>query len=258
MYAVQTLLNKIQASKSIDFGDLFNESLALFKKIWVQGLLLQLFSLIIMLPFIVVFYIPYFSLILDASSNHTMDYSEINQTIFGGFGLYMILAYLAVFILSLASSLLYLGFYRIVKEMDHGKAYVASDFFYFFKSPLLGKAIVLLLVYTGIAVLAALLCFFPLIYAIIPLMFMLPVFAYNSHLSISETVKVAFALGNKKWGITILTLILNMILFYVVSLVTCGIGTLFFSCFLYLPQYIIYKKVIGFDTPESLVQSIES
>ena len=25
MYAVQTLLNKIQTSKSIDFGDLFNE-----------------------------------------------------------------------------------------------------------------------------------------------------------------------------------------------------------------------------------------
>ena len=258
MYAVQTLLNKIQTSKTIDFGELFNESLALFKKIWVQGLLLQLFSLIIMLPFIVVFYIPYFSLIMDASSNHRMDYNEFNETVFGGFGLYMILAYLAVFILSIASSLLYLGFYRIVKEMDHGNAYVASDFFYFFKSPVLGKSIVLLLAYTGIAVLAALLCFFPLIYAMIPLMFMLPVFAYNSHLSTSEIVKVAFALGNKKWGITFLILMLNMILFYVVSFVTCGIGTLFFSCFLYLPQYIIYKKVIGFDTPESVVQSIES
>ena len=44
MYAVQTLLSKIQASKSIDFGDLFNESLGVFKKVWVQGLLLQLFS----------------------------------------------------------------------------------------------------------------------------------------------------------------------------------------------------------------------
>ena len=52
MYAVQTLLNKIQNSKSIDFGDLFNETLDVFKKVWVQGLLLQLFSLIIMLPFI--------------------------------------------------------------------------------------------------------------------------------------------------------------------------------------------------------------
>ena len=86
---------------------------------------------------------------------------------------------------------------------------------------------------------------------------MLPVFAYNSHLSISEIIKVAFALGNKKWGITFLTLMLNMILFYVVSLVTCGLGALFISCFLYLPQYIIYKKVIGFDSPKSATQSID-
>jgi hypothetical protein len=85
---------------------------------------------------------------------------------------------------------------------------------------------------------------------------MLPVFAYNAHLSISEVVKVAFALGNKKWGITFLILLLNMILFYVVTFVTCGLGALFVSCFLYLPQYIIYKKVIGFDTSESASQSI--
>ena len=110
--------------------------------------------------------------------------------------------------------------------------------------------------YTGISVLAALLCLIPLIYAIVPLMFLLPVFAYNSHLSISETIKVAFALGNKKWGITFTLLILNIILFYVISLVTCGIGVLFVSCFPYLPQYIIYKKVIGFDTVESTPQII--
>jgi len=258
MYAVQTLLNKIQTSKTIDFGELFNESLDLFKKVWVQGLLLQVFSLIIMLPFIVVFYIPYFSLIMDASLNQSMGYNEFNETVFEGLGLYMALAYLAIFILSIASSLLYLGFYRIVKEMDHGNPYVASDFFYFFKSPVLGKSIGVLLAYMGIAILAALLCFFPLIYAMIPLMFMLPVFAYNSHLSTSEIVKVAFALGNKKWGITFLILMLNMILFYVVSFVTCGLGALFVSCFLYLPQYIIYKKVIGFDSPKSTVQSIDS
>ena len=168
------------------------------------------------------------------------------------------MVYLLILLVSIVSSLLYLGFYRIIKEMDHGNPFVVTDFFYFFKSPVLGKAIVLLLAYTGIAILAALLCFFPLIYAIIPLMFMLPVFVYNSHLSTSEIIKVAFALGNKKWGITFLILMLNIILFYAVSFVTCGLGALFISCFLYLPQYIIYKKVIGFDTPESVAQSIDS
>ena len=39
MYSFQTLITKIQSSKPIDFGDLFNASLNLFKKVWVQGLL---------------------------------------------------------------------------------------------------------------------------------------------------------------------------------------------------------------------------
>ena len=258
MYAFQTLLNKIQSSKSIDFGDLFNESLGVFKKVWVQGLLLQLFSIVIMLPFIISLYLPYFTLAVDGGLNQMLGSTDLSKALIEEYGASLIWIYLLMFVVSIASSLLYLGFYRIVKEMDHRNPFVMSDFFYFFKSPILGKAIVLLLAYTGIAILAALLCFFPLIYAIIPLVFMLPVFAYNSHLSTFEVVKIAFAIGNKKWGITFLIFMLNMILFYVVSLVTCGLGSLFVSCFLYLPQYIIYKKVIGFDAPESVVQSIDS
>jgi len=257
MYALQTLLNKIQTSKIIDFGDLFNESLDLFKKVWVQGLLLQLFSILIMLPFIISLYLPYFTLALDGGLNQTMGSTELSRALIEEYGTSLIWIYLLILLVSIVSSLLYLGFYRIIKEMDHGNPFAVSDFFYFFKSPVLGKAIVLLLAYTGIAILAALLCFFPLIYAMIPLMFMLPVFVYNSHLSTSEIIKVAFALGNKKWGITFLILMLNIILFYAVSFVTCGLGALFISCFLYLPQYIIYKKVIGFDTPESVAQSID-
>ena len=88
-------------------------------------------------------------------------------------------------------------------------------------------------------------------------MFLLPIFAYNPDLSISEIVKASFALGNKKWGITFLTLILNGILIYVITLVTFGLGVLFVSCFIYLPQYIIYKKVIGFEGLKSDVQSID-
>ena len=258
MYAFQTILNKIQSSKLIDFGDLFNESLDLFKKVWIQGLLLQLFSIIIMLPFIISLYLPYFRLGLDGNLNQEMSSMDLSSALIEEFGTSLIWIYVLMFVVSLVSSLLHLGFYRIVKEMDHENPFVLSDFFYFFKSPVLGKALGVLLAYTGIAILAALLCFFPLIYAIIPLLFMLPVFAFNTHLSISEVVKVAFALGNKKWGITFLILILNMILFNVVIFVTCGLGTLFISCFLYLPQYIIYKKVIGFDTPESASQSIDS
>lgn len=255
MYAVQTILNKIQISKSIDFGELFNESLGVFKKVWVQGLLLQLFSTLVMLPFFVSFYLPYFTLVFGDGFDQTMSSTDLNSAILDEFGTSLVWIYLIIFIVSIVSSILYLGFYRVIREIDHGNPFLISDFFYFFRTPILGKSIRLLLAYTGISVLAALLCLIPLIYAIVPLMFMLPVFSYNSHLSISETTKVAFALGTKKWGITFITFILNIILFYVITFVTCGLGALFVSCFLYLPQYIIYKKVIGFDAAESTPQT---
>ena len=239
MYAVQTILNKIQSSESIDFGDLFNESLGLFKKVWVQGLLLQLFSILIMLPFIISLYLPYFTLALDGGINQTMGSTELSRALIEEYGTSLIWIYLLMLLVSIVSSLLYLGFYRIIKEMDHGNPFVVTDFFYFFKSPVLGKAIVLLLAYTGIAILAALLCFFPLIYAIIPLMFMLPVFVYNSHLSTSEIIKVAFALGNKKWGITFLILMLNIILFYVSFFCHLWLRSLVYKLF-FIPPSIYY------------------
>ena len=150
MYALQTLLNKIQTSKTIDFGDLFNESLDLFKKVWVQGLLLQLFSILIMLPFIISLYLPYFTLALDGGLNQTMGSTELSRALIEEYGTSLIWIYLLILLVSIVSSLLYLGFYRIIKEMDHGNPFVVTDFFYFFKSPVLGKAIVLLLAYTGL------------------------------------------------------------------------------------------------------------
>jgi hypothetical protein len=258
MYSFQTLITKIQSSKPIDFGDLFNASLNLFKKVWVQGLLLQLFSIVIMLPFIILFYMPYFNMVLENSSNGVMDSVALSQALIDEYGASLVWIYLLMLAVSVVSSLLYLGFYKIIKAMDHGELFVISDFFYFFKAPYVGKAIVFLLAYLGITILAALLCLFPLIYAIVPLLFMLPVFVYNTHLSNLEIIKLAFSLGHKKWGLTFLTLILNSILLYVVILVTCGLGSLFFSFFLYLPQYIIYKKVIGFETPESAFQELDS
>ncbi len=258
MYSFQILITKIQNSKPIDFGDLFNTSLNLFKKVWLQGFLLQLLSIIIMLPFIILFYMPYFNMVLENSSNGVMDSVALSQALVDEYGASLVWIYLLMLAVSVVSSLLYLGFYKIIKAMDHGELFVISDFFYFFKAPYVGKAIVFLLAYLGITILAALLCLFPLIYVIVPLLFMLPFFVYNTHLSNLEIIKLAFSLGHKKWGLTFLTLILNSILLYVVILVTCGVGSLFFSFFLYLPQYIIYKKVIGFETPESAFQELDS
>ena len=112
MYAFQTIINKIQSSKSIDFGDLFNESLVLFKKVWVQGLILQLISGLIMLPVLIGFYIPYFELVTNMSSNGVIDTPDFMPELISAYGISGILwLYLFLAVVSLFSYILYLGFF---------------------------------------------------------------------------------------------------------------------------------------------------
>lgn len=53
-----TLLQKIASDKELDFGTIFGEAIELFKKTWLQGFLLQLFTLIVMLPLIIFYTCP--------------------------------------------------------------------------------------------------------------------------------------------------------------------------------------------------------
>ena len=50
MRSFDTISKKISEAPSIDFGDLFNESVAVFKKVWLQGFLLQLITIALSLP----------------------------------------------------------------------------------------------------------------------------------------------------------------------------------------------------------------
>src|SRR5690606_7675690 len=59
MNALNTLLEKIENSKTLDFGDIFNNSIELFKKVWVQGLIMMLLMMVILIPFYLVMYLPF-------------------------------------------------------------------------------------------------------------------------------------------------------------------------------------------------------
>ena len=129
--------------------------------------------------------------------------------------------------------------------MDQGESFAFLDFFHFFKVNRLKKCIFLILAYFGIVTVATLLCVLPLLYVIIPLMFVLPVYVYNTELSVSEILKIAFRLGHKKWCLTFITTLLNTLLIFLMNMLTFGLGGLFLGCFVQIPIYIIYKKTIG-------------
>ena len=50
MKSFDIISKKINEAPSIDFGDLFNESVAVFKKVWLQGFLFQLITIALSLP----------------------------------------------------------------------------------------------------------------------------------------------------------------------------------------------------------------
>jgi hypothetical protein len=146
------------------------------------------------------------------------------------------------------------GFFNVIKILDEGKEVAVKDHFVFFKTEYLKKTFVLSLITTGISILAMILCYLPLIYVMVPLSFVLIVFANNPELSVVEIIKASFSLGNKKWLITFGLLFISIILAYIIGVLLCGIGIFFTMSFVYLPLYFVYKQVIGFEDSDEIQQ----
>lgn len=242
---------KIQNAKDLDFGTIFSQSIELFKKTWVQGLVMLLITMLLMLPFYVIMYIPLIAMgIFDPEAMQQNNSPEEML-------MYMLPFYLMLFVFSFFIMIIAFGmkasFYRICKAKDFNEA-TSDDYFYFFKKPYLGKTIKLSLASAGITLLAALLCYFPVIYVAVPITLVNVIYAFNPDLTISNIIKLGFELGNKKWLITFGLIIVAGMLAQFAGLMLCGIGVLATASFAYLPPYFIYKEVIGFDEKDDIMK----
>ncbi|MDP5081775.1 MAG: hypothetical protein NWP87_03895 [Winogradskyella sp.] len=245
---------RIQNAKNLDFGTLLSQSIELFKKVWVQGLVTLLLNLVLAIPFIMVVYIPL--IFMGFFEAYSSSYDMYDPYLEPEFSPMMIFSLILVYMfLLIAMSTIGFGlkaaFYRICKLKDLNQI-GSEDYFYFFKKPYLAKTIKLGLAFSGISIVATLLCFFPLIYVIVPLSFMVIVYGFNPDLSISEIITLGFALGNKKWLIAFGLMIVSGFLAGIVGMLMCCIGIYVTASFSYLPHYFIYKDVIGFDDEEAL------
>ncbi|WP_345277069.1 hypothetical protein [Litoribaculum gwangyangense] len=249
---MNTLQEKIERAKELDFGTIFSESIELFKKTWLQGFLLQLFTFIVMLPLIIMFYIPFIGLIIAQEESGYNDSDAFNAFFASMSLLYILFIVVGIFVLGAISVALNAGFYRIMKRLDYNEQVTTSDFFYFVKGKYLSKAFMLMLISILIAIPAALLCYIPLIYAIVPLSYFSLFFAFNPELSVGDMVKASFKLGNKKWLISFGLIIVSSLLAQIIGFILCFVGVLFTAAFVYHPTYLIYKNVIGFDEPTAI------
>lgn len=243
---------KVNHAKQLDFGIIFSESIELFKKVWLQGLITVLLNIVAIIPFYCIIYVPL--LAFDIDPEFINNNEDVNLT----FIILIALFFIAFAIIASAINMGFMSaFYRICKQKNFGEI-VKDDYFYYFKKPYFLKLIQLSLMVTGISMLATLLCVLPLIYVLVPLSFISVVFAFNPDQSVTNIVKASFKLGNKKWLITFGLLIICGLLAEIVGMLMCFIGLFVTAMFAYIPIYVIYKEVIGVENIEPESVSVET
>lgn len=242
---------RIANAKDLDLGTVIDECIQLYKKFWGQGLLTILIISLLTIPIALLssFLLEMFGLVTPNEISFQDFQIEDLSGLFG----FNLLYNIPFTIITTSIQIAVLGgFYRMIKIKDIDNS-TKEDYFYFFKTEYFGKIIMLAIVYAAIGLVAQLLCFIPYIYAIVPMMYFSVMFAFNSEKSVEEIFKTCFLLGNKKWLVSFGSLIVCLIL-GMLGLIACVIGVLFTISIVYLPCYVIYKNVIGFDDESELDQ----
>ncbi|MBO3099577.1 hypothetical protein [Gelidibacter pelagius] len=239
--------SKVANAKDLDFGTIFNQSIELFKKSWLQGFLMQLFVIVLMLPFMIILYVPFILAIINQSESGQFDPNSMDG-FFAGFSIvYIILFMVGMLVIAAIQMALNAAFFRVLRSLDEGREVKTSDLFYFMKAQYFGKIVLLMLVTILIAIPAALFFYIPFIYVLVPMSFFTIIFAFNPEWSIGDIVGSAFRLGNKKWLLTFGLFVVSYAAIMILTMVTCGLGSLFLAPFMYHPTYFIYKGVVGFE-----------
>ncbi|OBX23012.1 hypothetical protein LX77_03276 [Gelidibacter algens] len=246
--------SKIANARALDFGTIFNQSIELFKKSWLQGFLMQLFVVILMLPFIIILYVPLFMSLAAQSESGQVDPNAMNSFFAGLSIVYILMFIIGILVIGAIQVSLNAAFFRILRNLDEGREVKTSDLFYFMKGEYFGKILLLMLVTILISIPAALLFYLPLIYVMVPLSFFAIVFAFNPEWSIGDIVSSSFRLGNNKWMLTFGLLVVCYIIMMILTVMTCGLGSLFLAPFMFHPIYYIYKGTVGFEDLSELNQ----
>lgn len=246
--------SKIANASALDFGTIFNQSIELFKKSWLQGFLMQLFVVILMLPFIIILYVPLFMSLAAQSESGQVDPNAMNSFFAGLSIVYILMFIIGILVIGAIQVSLNAAFFRILRNLDEGREVKTSDLFYFMKGEYFGKILLLMLVTILISIPAALLFYLPLIYVMVPLSFFAIVFAFNPEWSIGDIVSSSFRLGNNKWMLTFGLLVVCYIIMMILTVMTCGLGSLFLAPFMFHPIYYIYKGTVGFEDLSELNQ----
>lgn len=247
------IFQKIENSTKPNFGDIFSKSFDLFQKLFMEAVKHGLVSLLVVIPFILIIYVPLMPMYIELLMNSGDPYYSPSGL--EGFSAVLIIVWvIAVFLISFILQVVVLSinvhFYKVCKNIDLGIDEPTGGYFDLLKNNF-GKLMVLSLATFGIALLATLLCYLPIFYVLVPLQLFLPILAFNDKLSVSEIIKAGFKLGNKYWLILFGLIILSSIIAQL-GIILCGIGLVITAYFVHIVMYSFYKDSVGFDDGSEL------
>ena len=248
----QELLQKIETAQSPDFGNLLSKSIDLFKKIWMDSFLHLLVTFLVIIPVILIIYLPFIPAFIRASEGN--DFSNLEPDFDFSF-ITIVGIGIAYFIVIVAAQMITIAitahFFKICRIKDFDSNEDDGGYFTYLKGGNFGKVIILSLATIGIAIAAMLLCILPLYYVMVPLQLIVVIFAFNNQLSVSDIISLSFKLGNKFW-LLLFGLIIISGLIAQIGIFLCFVGLFFTAYFTHIPIYYFYKETIGFngDTEE--------
>ena len=243
----QQLLQRIESANSPDFGNILSKSFDLFKKVWMDGFLHLLVTALASIPVMIIIYLPFLPVVFQAIQ--TNDRSEFSPVVFD-YSIGVIIVYVVVILVVIVlTQVLSIGitahYFKVCKDKDLESQEEDGGYFSYLKGGNFGKLFVLSMATFGVAILASILCFIPLIYVMVPLQLIVVIFAFNDHLSVSEIISISFKLGNKFWFLVFGLIIVSSMIAQL-GAILCLVGMFFTAYFAHIPIYYFYKETIGF------------
>ncbi len=229
---------RISQSPPVEFGTVFNNSVELFKKVWLQGFITLVLTFVSILPFYLMIYLPMIA--MGISDPNTLDQQELPPAFAGLMSLIAPISSVGVMTIGICLNAAFLRICRKYDLNESGK----DDYFCFFTKEYLVKALILSLIMIGLSLLGLLACGLGIIYLMVPMSLFPAFFAFDRELSALEIVKAGFALGNKNW-LMIFLLVLVAGLVSQLGVILCLVGVLFTAMFSKIPIYFIYKDAVG-------------
>lgn len=229
---------RINQSGPTEFGSVFNRSVELFKKVWLQGFITLLLTFVAIIPLYLLIYAPMIA--MGITDPEAFEHNEMPPAFAGIMVIVMPIFSIGVMTVGIC---LNAAFLRICRKYDLDEM-GRDDYFFYFKKAYLGKALLLSLLMMCLSLLGLLACGLGLIYLVVPMSLFPSFFAFDKELTAMEIVKSGFALGNKNWLI-IFALVIVVGLVAQLGIILCLVGIFFTAMFSKIPIYFIYKDAIG-------------